>query len=149
MPTITEIETAMIARLRERITYLRTCGSMAEFLADDIENIEEYAPLCPAAFVVYDSGSYSHKVSGRQDREMVFNVLVVVRNLRGETAARHGVAGEKGVYDVLDDVRATLTDQSCGLAMDPLLPMSEEGVAGSKDLAIYAIAFKTRCRFTL
>lgn len=148
MPNITEIEQAMIEQLKT-LTYLRTCGSMADFLAEDIENIEEYAPLCPAAFVVYDRGEYSHKVSSVQDRDMVFNVLVVVRNLRGDEAARHGVAGEKGVYDVLEDVRGALTNNNCGVEIDPLLPISEEGIAGSKDLAVYGIAFKTRSRFTL
>lgn len=147
--TITEIEQAIISRLRDQIAYLRTVGSIAEFLADDIDSIEEYAPLCPAAFVVYDHGDFNHKMSGVQDREMIFNVLVVVRNLRGDSAARHGAAGEKGVYDVLEDVRSALSDQACGLSIDPLLPVSEEGIAGSKDLAVYGMAFRTRCRFTL
>lgn len=149
MPTITQIEDAIIGRLQSEIAYLRIVGSLAHFLADDIENIEEYAPLLPGAFVIYDHGTFDHKMSGAQDRDMIFNVLVIVRNLRGDSAVRHGAAGEKGVYDVLEDVRKALSNQACGIAIEPLLPISEEGVAGSKDISIYSIAFKTRCRFAL
>ncbi len=107
------------------------------------------SPLCPAVYVIYGRGKYSQKMSGCQDREMIFGVIAVVRNLRGDPAVRHGAAGEKGIYQVLEDVRAALSGQSCGMDMDPLAPLSEEAVAGSRDFAIYEILFKTRCRFAL
>ncbi len=147
MPSITDIETAIIGRISDSLPCLRTCGSLSEFLGRDIEAIEEMAPLCPAAFVIYARGKYSQKLSGFQDREMIFGVIVVVRNLRSESAVRHGSAEEKGVYELLEDVRAALCGQSCGMEMDPLAPVSEQAVAGSRDFAVYEILFGTRCRF--
>ena len=149
MPSITEIEQAIIGRLTDSISYLRTRGSISEFLGRDIAAIEEMSPLCPAAYVIYGRGKYSQKLSGRLDREMTFGVIVIVRNFRGETELRHGGAGEKGAYEVLEDVREALSGQSCGIEMDPLEPVSEQAVAGSRDFAVYEVLFKTKCRFAL
>ncbi|MEN6439777.1 MAG: phage protein Gp37 [Syntrophobacter sp.] len=147
MPGITEIEHALIGRLSSEVPYLRTCGSLAEFLSHDIGVMEEMAPLCPAAYVIYVRGKFSGKLPGCLDREMMFAVAVVVRNFRGESAVRHGSAGEKGAYEVLEDVRQVLSGQSCGMEMEPLLPVSEEAVAGNREFAVYKIIFRTRCRF--
>lgn len=147
MPTVADIEQAIIGRLSSALPYIRTLGSISEFLGRDLGAIEEMAPLCPALFVIYGRGKYSQKISGCQDREMVFGVIAVVRNLRGDSAVRHGAAGEKGIYQVLEDVRAALSRQSCGIDIDPFAPVSEEAVAGSRDFAVYQIIFKTRCRF--
>ncbi|MHC1727953.1 MAG: phage protein Gp37 [Syntrophobacteraceae bacterium] len=146
MPAIAEIENAILERLRASLPYLRTCGSLSEFLGRDLDAIEEMAPLCPAAFVIYEQGTYSQKMSGVQDREMHFCVILAVRNLRGESALRHGSPGQKGIYDVLEDVRAALSEQSCGVEIDPLSPVTEEAVSGSRDFAVYEILFRTRCR---
>lgn len=147
MPTVADVEQAIIGRLSSELPYVRTLGSLSEFLGRDLDAIEELAPLCPALFVIYGRGKYLQKMSGCQDREMVFGVVAAVRNLRGDSAVRHGAAGEKGIYQVLEDIRAALSGQSCGIDMDPLSPVSEEGVAGSRDFALYQILFKTRCRF--
>ncbi|MFZ2447496.1 MAG: phage protein Gp37 [Syntrophobacteraceae bacterium] len=149
MPTASQIEQAIIGRLAGELPYIRTLGSISEFLSRDIGVIEEIAPLCPAAYVIYGRGKFSQKMSGWQDREMVFGVIVVVRNLRGDSAVRHGAGDEKGIYEVLEDVRAALSNQSCGVDMDPLAPLSEEAVAGGRDFAVYEILFTTRCRFAL
>lgn len=146
MSVIAEIEDAIIGRLSASISYLRTCDSLSSLLQRDINAIEQIAPLCPAAFAVYKRGAYSHSISGALDREMVFGVIVAVKNLKGDGAVRHGTAGDKGIYDVLEDVRAALSGQACGIAMDPLLPVSEEALVGRRDFALYEILFKTRCR---
>lgn len=149
MPGIAEIEQALIGRLSSEIPYLRTCGSLAEFLSRDIGVLEDMAPLCPAAYVVYVLGRFFQKLSGCNDREMLFAVAVVVRNFRAESSVRHGSPGEKGAYEVLEDVRRVLSGQACGVEMEPLLPVSEEAVAGSREFAVYKIIFRTRCRFAL
>ncbi len=149
MPDIAQIENAIMERLRENLPYLRTCGTLSEFLGGDMGVIEEMAPLCPAAFVIYEQGIFAQRLSGVLDREMTFGVIVAVRNFRAESALRHGSAGEKGIYDALEDVRAALSGQACGVEMDPLLPISEEAVTGSRDFAVYEIMFKTRCRSLL
>ncbi len=149
MPRITEIEQAIVSRLSGALPYLRACCSLAEFLGRDAREVEELAILCPAVYVIYRQGKFSRKLSGAQDREMTFGVVVVVRNLRGDAAVRHGAPGEKGVYEVLEDVRAALSDQSCGVEIDPFAPVSEHSIAGTRNFAVYEILFKTRCRFIL
>ncbi len=147
MASLTTIEQAIIGRLSTALPYLKTCGSLSEFLSRGASEIEEFSPLCPAAFVVYQRGAYSRKMSGALDREMIFSVVVAVRNLRGDEAVRHGAAGDKGIYEVLEDVRTALCDQTCGMDIDPLAPVSEEAVSGTRDFAVYEIGFRTRSRF--
>jgi len=143
MHTVTEIEDAIIARLTAEIPYLKGCASLGQFL---LEDIEENTLRYPAAYVAYQRGDYTYK-AGVQDRTMIFSVILVVRNERGDEAARHGQGAEIGVYRLLDDVRAALTDQSCGLAIDPLLPQSEQVIDGTDHVAIYGLTVSTRCRF--
>ncbi len=77
----------------------------------------------------------------------MFTAIAVVRNLRGEPAPRLGLGTEKGAYEVLEDLRAALTDRDCGLAISPLLPTSEQALkGGGRNLAVYGISFKTSCR---
>ncbi|MCE5334267.1 MAG: DUF1834 family protein [Desulfobacteraceae bacterium] len=147
MSAIALIEDAIIGRLSTSLPYLRTCRSLSGFLPRDEAALEETAPLTPAAFLVYKRGAYSQQLSGALDRDMVFGVIVAVRNLKGDSAVRHGAAGEKGVYDVLEDVLNSLSGQACGMAIDPLLPVSEEALTGRRDFALYEILFKTRYRF--
>jgi phage gp37-like protein len=144
--TIAEIEEAIIARLGAELPYLRTCSSLGSFLARDPKEVAGLTPLCPAVYVVYQGAEYSHRMAGVQDRAMTFNAVALVRNLRGEPAPRHGQGVEKGVYEVLEDVRAALTGRDCGIQIDPLLPVSEQAITGARDLAVYGISFRTRCR---
>jgi phage gp37-like protein len=143
---IAQIEDAIIARLKAQLTYLKTCDSLGDYLADEAEDI---TIRFPAAYVVYGGGTYSYATSGVQDREMMFWVRAMAKNLRGDRAARHGKGADKGVYEILEDARAALTNQTCGLQIDPLLPVPEEPVAGDEHFADYGIGFKTRCRYTL
>jgi phage gp37-like protein len=144
--TISEVEDAIIERIGSQVTYLKTCDSLASYLLDTAEDL---TIRFPATYAVYGPGRYSHAVSGVQDREMEFSVIVMAKNLRGDRAARHGKGSEKGVYEMLEDVRAALTNQACGLDIDPLLPIDEEPLEGSEEMAAYAIRFRTRCRTTL
>jgi phage gp37-like protein len=146
VPTIAQIEDAIVSRLASGLPFLRTCSSLADFFAADLAAIAGLTTLCPAAYVVYTGAEYSYKMGAVQEREMAFTVIAAVRNLRGEPAPRLGAAGETGVYEVLESIRTALTGQDCGIAIEPLLPVSEKAVSGSRDLAVYGIRFKTRCR---
>jgi phage gp37-like protein len=146
MPTITNIENAIIEYLKTELTYLKTCQSLGEVLIDDAADIALHTP---AAYVVYEGGRYDHVMSGTQDRFMNFAVVVVAENLRGEAEARRGQGAAKGAYDLLDDVRAALSDNAVGLAIDPLLPIDENAIENTERAAVYAIRFATRTRYTL
>lgn len=143
MVTLTEIERAIVNRLRQQIPYLRECASMGSFLLDEMEDL---VLRCPAAFVTYQQGEYGYGTSGIQDRRMRFTIALVVRSERGDEAARQGRDPEIGIYRLLDDVRIALTDQTCGLSIDPILPQSERAIGGSEEISIYGITLQTRCR---
>jgi len=149
VPTLTEIENVIVARLAAQIPYLKTCGTLAEFLAKDLDQVEEIGRQLPAVYAAYEGGEFEHKMSGVQDLTMTFTIVAVVANYRGEEAVRHGMGAEKGVYDLLHDIRAALSDQDCGIEIDPLLPLREGAIDGSGSLQIYGITFQTRCRATL
>lgn len=149
MPTLSQIETAIVARLAAQIPYLKTCGCLAEFLAKDLEDVEAIALQLPAAYAAYEGGEFEHRLSGIQDRTMTFTILAVVSNYRGEEAVRHGQGTEKGVYDLLEDIRVAISDHDCGVEIDPLLPTREGAIDGNQTLQVYGITFQTRCRGTL
>lgn len=137
----------MVARLESQISYLKKCDSIGEFLIDDLDAL---AKQTPAAYVAYQNGRYDHKTSGVQDRHMTLSVIAVARSFRSQKAARAGRGtSEKGAYDVLEDVRAALSDQACDLDIDPLIPVRDGMIAGTQSIAIYAIDFETRCRDTV
>jgi len=142
MITITEIEDAIIEELKSEISYLKTCGSIGEF---EVDEIEELLVQCPAAYVMYDGGDFEEGAGEALDRDMTFSVIVVAKNVRGGDEARHGKGSEKGAYDMIEDVRAALTGNSCGLDITGLLPDREEAIAGDKEIAVYGIKFRTRC----
>jgi len=144
--TITEIENAIVDRLKTQLTYLQTCKSLGEALSNDAA---DFAVQTPAAYVVYEGGRYEHIMSGTQDRFMNFGVIVVAKNLRGDEEARRGQGAAKGAYDLLDDVRADLSNNAVGLNIDPLLPVDETAIENTEKAAVYAIRFATRVRFTL
>lgn len=143
MYTIGQIEDAILERLQDQLTYLKTCDSLGEYLRDTVEDI---TIRFPATYVVYEGGIFSHEMSGVQDREMTFSVIAMAKNLRGDREARHGKGAEKGAYEMIEDARAALTNYACGLDIDPLLPTDEESIEGTDQMAAYGIRFKTRCR---
>ncbi len=149
MYTITQIEDAILATLRDNLPNVETCESLGEFLSSNIEEDRLLSLRRPAVYVIYERGRYSHKMSGVQQRDMIFRVVAMLENLRGDAAARRGAASEAGAYDVLESIRAALTGNQCGLAIDPLLPLHEEAISGNSATAVYGISFKTGCRFIL
>lgn len=146
MITVAQIEQAIQDRLTERIPYLKSVGSIADFLTADLD---QNTGLTPAAYVVFESGAFDHQIGMIQQMTLRYTVIVVVRNRRGNEAARRGAGQEIGAYQVLDDIRLALTHQTLGLGIDPLMPESIQGIAGSESVAVYGITFETRCEDTI
>jgi phage gp37-like protein len=146
MYTITQIENAILSRLEAALSGVRTFGTLADFLAAKLDDIEAAALIMPAVYVVFDSSEYHYPLRAVQDRLMAFDVLVVVRNLRGDEAVRQGDGSAVGAYDLLESIRAALTGQQLALSIDSLIPTRERSVAGTEHLAVYSISFETRVR---
>lgn len=146
MITVTQIEQAIQGRLKHQVPYLRVVGSLADFLTADLADA---ALLTPAAYVVFERGEISHGTMRMQSIDLTFAVIAVVANERGDEATRHGSGTVKGVYQVLDDIRAALTYQTVGLDIEPLMPTAMQAVTGTESLAVYGITFETRCEDTI
>ena len=145
MPTITVIETAIIDTLKSGLTYLKKAGPLSEFLKLKADTL---VTVAPAIFVSYQAGNYSAGSMNVDifDREMVFAVIIVTRNPVSQERLLHGDGSKVGVYDILEDVVATLKGQSLGLDIHPLQPLVEEALEGSLTTVVYGITFRTRCR---
>lgn len=144
MVKITDIEDAIIEQLGKEIDYLKTVAPLSQFLRQDADEI---AIFCPAVYVSYDSGTF--QPIGTQylfDREMIFTLVVVVRNFVSSSLVLHGDTTRNGIYDVLEDIRSALQGQTLEEDIYPLSPVEEKAITGDQNIAVYGISFMTRCR---
>ena len=138
------VESAIIAQLKAELPYLKNVDVLASLLADDSP---DYALLAPAAFVSYTGGPYKRVgTSSTFDHFMKFIVIIVQRNFVSQKRLLHGTATSKGVYEVLDDVRNALTDETCGVAIQPLTPVDDQGLEATRDVVVWGFSFQTRAR---
>jgi hypothetical protein len=110
-PRIGDIETAII-QLLQRADDLYYIADEQIRPADggiDYENLEIVLGDL-GILVQYDGGAYKshgHDKSGYEIEER-WTLIAVAQNLRGSAEAKIGIAGEKGVYDILEDVKGTI-----------------------------------------
>ncbi|MCE5333846.1 MAG: DUF1834 family protein [Desulfobacteraceae bacterium] len=142
---LSAIEDAIISRLKSEITGLKKVGTLSEFLKAEADQL---SILAPAAFVTYVSGKYSNPDMNttRYHRVMAFTILIVARSSISQEKLLHGSASRIGLYELIDDVVATLKGQDLGLGIRPLEPVSEDAIGGDQNTAIYGITFGTECR---
>jgi len=148
MYTITEIEDAIISTLKasEMGAYCKKIDSYQIEGGDLEEQIRLFSLQLPCALVMFSGGEFSHQLSGVQDEEMSFSILVCAQSMRGGGDPRRGAVG---TYQMLDDLRSTLSGQTCGLQIAPLLPVRRAPEVNTKMFSAYSIEFKTSCRYTL
>jgi phage gp37-like protein len=153
MYSITQIEDAIIATLKasDMGGYCKKIDSYQIEGGDLEEQIRIFAGQLPCALVMYSEGAFDVQMSGVQDKEMTFSILVCAQSMRGGGSARRGGTGGSpvGAYKMLDDLRKTLTGSVVGLSVAPLLPVREAAEVNTKMFSAYSMEFKTSCRFTL
>jgi len=106
---LAEIENAILEAIRGSFTYLRTCEVAS---ARDFDAEGNLIVIPPAVLVMYggaeglakDVRGLSYQANPR------WVLLAAASNLRGALEEKQGDAasGDKGVYDILDDLRALL-----------------------------------------
>ena len=154
MYTITEIEDAIINALKasDMGGYCKKIDSYQVEATDLEEQVRIFAGQLPCALVVYGgTPEFIHSISGVQDMPMTFSILLCAQSLRGKGEARRGPSAGSGLgtYQMIDDLRKTLTNNPVGLNIDPLLPTKVEAEINTKNFSAYSMEFKTSCRFTL
>jgi phage gp37-like protein len=150
MPTITEIEDAIISTLKssDMGSYCKKIDSFQIEGGDLEEQIRLLSGNLPSVLIQYlESPSFDYSMSGVQDQEIIFSILVCSQSTRGAGKARRDTS--IGTYKMLDDLRKTLTNNKCGLDIWPLFPENIAAEVNTKMFSAYSMRFKTRCRYTL
>ena len=149
MYTITEIEDAIIKVLKESVigSYCKKIDSYQIEGGDLEEQIRIFAGQLPCALIVYSgTPEIEYNLSGDQDAFLNFSILLCAQSLRGKGEARRGTIG---TYQMIDDLRSILTNNNCGLEIDPLTLMRIDPEINTKNFSAYSMEFRTRCRYTL
>lgn len=147
MHTITEIEDAIINTL-EASAMNDYCKKIASYQLEG-GNLEEqiriFAGQVPCVLILYSQGTYTHRPNRQQEKELTFSILVCSQSMRGQGQARRGAVG---TYQMLDDLKAALTGNRCGLEITGLAPTKERAEINTKLFSAYSLEFKTTCRGT-
>jgi len=146
VPAISDIEDAIITRLKKNLSYLKKAGPLSDFLKLQADNI---TTVTPSVFVSYAGGNFSNPCmnTGLYDKDLVFAVIVVARSAVSQEKLLHGDGGSKiGVYEILEDVAKALKGETLGLSINPFQPISEDALDGTQTTAVYGITFRTKCR---
>ena len=145
MPSVKEIEDAIITKLKTDLSYLKKAGTLADFLKMDADKL---TLIAPAAFVTYSGSEYAHLCASTsvEDRKSQFIVLLVARNYVSQEKLLHGTTSKAGIYQMIDDTRVALKGQKLGLEIFPLLPVSDHAVDGNVNVAVHGIIFNTQYR---
>jgi phage gp37-like protein len=94
----------------------------------------------PAVLVMLGRSRGEQVTLASYDVTLEFTVLVAVRHLRGEAAARHD---QDGVYQLLEGVRNALWHQDLGLELQPLALLWEEPLLNNQEFSVYAAHYAT------
>ncbi len=142
MYTVTQIEDAIIATLKASVMdgYCNKIDSYQVEAGDLEDQIRIFAGQLPCALIMYSGGEFVHHPNRQQEEEMTFSILVCGQSLRGGGQARRGAVG---TYQMLDDLRATLTGNKCGLTITGLMPVRVDAEINTKVFSAYSMQFKT------
>ncbi len=141
--TINQVEDGILTALRNDVPLKAVCRKIDTYAGPPApQSVEDFlAGVLPPACLVYYLGSeYEDNAT---TRIQTFSILVITRNLRGGAAARKGVTGETGAYEMIEMVKAALKRNMLGLDIAPLRPVREVLVAAEAQVAIYGIEFST------
>jgi phage gp37-like protein len=132
-----DIEDQIITKLKE-LTYLKTVETYAGQLEEG--EIKKFLVNFPAVLVAYSGSNYEWIDGPNYNEACDFSVLVCAKNVRGNKAIRKAAAG---CYQMIEDVKAKLINQTFGLEIEKLKILRVQLVGISQTTAIYGIDFQT------
>lgn len=147
--SITDIEDAILTTL-QAVTALDGVRTWKVF-ADTRESTWKSLILrYPAIGVVSTRATYDHSMPTVQDEHARFLVICIARNLRSPSNALRGDdAGELGVWDMVDAVRAALFGSTLGgLDLIDCLPIKRELMMSGSDWAAASVEVAVTWRHT-
>jgi len=133
-----DIETKVIETLEAELTYLKSVGTYAGELKEDIKSLPSGFP---SAYVVYRGSTFAYVDGDNQEETVEFTVLAAAKNLKGGESLRKS---SYGLYRIVDDILAALANKTFGLAIERIRPVRVSLVYISESAAVYGIDFQTR-----
>lgn len=145
------LEQAMIDRVKAAsdsgaLGYkIRVVDSYADQLTPD--NIKRAAQNFPAVlFVFLGEPKPQAAPNGGERRRPRFAAFVCQENRRNERSGRRGAEGKVGSYQMAEDVKTLMFNQTLGLDLnEPIKGGAVRSMSNSEHLSIYAIEFE--CEF--
>jgi len=134
----TTVEDAVVAALKEELD--GRVETLASYQGDWLVDLQRENWRFPAVLVQLAQSRGEQVTLGSYDLNLEFTVLVMVRHLRGEAAARREA---EGVYQILAGVRKALWHQDLGLELQPLNLIREEPLLSNQEFSVYAAHYGT------
>ncbi len=134
----TAVEDAVLAALESRLgSQIKT---LETYQGDWLEDLRRQSWRLPAVLVMLRRSRADQVAARSYDLTLDFTVLVAVRHLRGEAAARRQ---EGGVYQIMAGVREALWHQDLGLELLPFTLVGEEALLHNQEFAVFAALYRT------
>jgi phage gp37-like protein len=134
----TLVEDEAVAALTSQLgAAVKTVGS---YQGDWRRALREETWRLPAVLVVLTRSRAEQVGAASFDLTLDFQVLVVVRQLRGEAAGRREAGG---AYELLAGVREALWHRDLGLEATPLALIREEPLLNDGEFTVYAAHYRT------
>jgi len=131
------VEDAVVAALQERLGSL--VKTVRTYQGEWRTDLKQETWRLPAALVML-TGSRAEQVGlSSYDLTLDLEVLLVVRQLRGEEAGRREAGG---AYDLLEEVRQALWHQDLGLSLTPWALVWEEPLLSDGEFTVYAARYR-------
>jgi phage gp37-like protein len=147
--SIEEIEDAIVTKLSEDTTlktYIKTFERMPWENLDDLEKLLRQYPAIVVSYAGGEDDTGSFSVLDHAGR---FAVMCAHKNFRSSSAAARGlITGEKGVYDMLNDVLSALNFTNLGLDIISCRSLRIRRVAATNNLTIFSREFEIKWRYT-
>lgn len=134
----TALEDAVLAALQAGLG--TSAGTLETYQGDWRTDLQNEGWRLPAVLVRL-AGTKSEAAALRSvDLTLDLNLLVVVRQLRGQAAGRRR---EGGVYQLLAGIRQALWYQDLGLEILPLALVREEPLFNNREFSVYEAQYRT------
>lgn len=146
--SIEEIEDAMVSTLQADETLAGYVKTFERIPWDRITELEKILKRYPAIIVAYAGGDDDNDIYNVCDHRGRFAVFCAHKNVRSPSAAARGpVSGEKGVYDMLEDVLSVLNYSNLGLDIIACISKRVRAVAATQSLTIFSREFEVTWRY--
>jgi phage gp37-like protein len=134
----TTVEDAVVTALKTQLgPEVRTVMS---YQGDWRTDLQQEAWRLPATLVMLKSSRADQIGVSSYDLILDLEVLVLVRQLRGEAAGRREAGG---AYDLLAKVREALWHQDLGLDVTPFALIQEEPLLNDEEFTVYTAQYRT------